>query len=170
MKSSRVRLQLERLEDRITPATVDIGFGALEPPLGRLSGFVYVDADNDGVFDAGEAPIPGVRITLTGTDDLGGSVDTMTTTDPSGAYSFAELRPGAYFITEAQPGAFLDGRDTPGTAGNGSAAVNDVIGDIALGAGDDGVNNNFGEIDAQMIADLVVTETDSPGPVTAGTT
>lgn len=42
------------------------------PPPGpsSLSGFTYVDNDNDGLKEAGEPPIPNVTITLTGTDNL----------------------------------------------------------------------------------------------------
>ena len=46
-------------------------FGELEEA--ELSGFVWHDADNDGVKDAGEAGIGGVDVTLTGTNDQGGS-------------------------------------------------------------------------------------------------
>ena len=36
-----------------------------------LSGFVYVDTDNDGTFDTGESGICGVTITLSGTESSG---------------------------------------------------------------------------------------------------
>ena len=42
---------------KIDPATID--------------GNVYVDKDNDGVFDAGERPLAGVTLTLTGNDFTG---------------------------------------------------------------------------------------------------
>ena len=44
--------------------TFDAGFSVFLSA--SLAGFVYSDADNDGVFDAGEAPIPGATVTLTG--------------------------------------------------------------------------------------------------------
>src|SRR5262249_44934747 len=54
------------------------------------------------------------------------------------------LRPGTYSIVETQPRAFLDGKDTIGTQGGSTS--NDRFFDIVLGAGVNGVNNNFGEL------------------------
>jgi len=120
----------------------DNNFGELV--AASLAGFVYVDTDNDGVFDMGEAPIGGATVTLTGTDDLGNPVNVPGTTNGAGAYSFPNLRPGTYTITETQPAGFLDGKDTQGTPGNGTAG-NDVFVGIMLASGVNGVNNNFGE-------------------------
>jgi protocatechuate 3,4-dioxygenase beta subunit len=108
-----------------------------------LSGFVYCDADNDGVFDGNESPIAGVRITLTGIDHLGNAVMRMATTDAGGAYRFTDLRPGVYRVDETQPGNFLDGKDTVGSVGG--TLANDRLSDINLGAGGNGINYNFGE-------------------------
>ena len=47
---------------------------------GKLSGFAYVDGNNNGVKDAGEVGIPGVTITLTGTP-TGGSTITLARDD-----------------------------------------------------------------------------------------
>lgn len=84
-----------------------------EPDLATLSlsGFVYVDANNDGIKQAGEAGISGVTVTITGTDDLGGSVTFQGTTAADGSYTFADLRPGTYTLTETQPNGFTDGQD-----------------------------------------------------------
>ena len=46
-----------------------------------ISGNVYVDADNDGVLDAGETPIAGTTVTLAGTDGAGNPINLSTTTD-----------------------------------------------------------------------------------------
>ena len=99
-------------------AGVDGAEQQLRRAAGRraLAGFVYVDANNDGVKDAGETPIAGVTVTLTGTDDLG-AVSRTTTTDATGFYRFPNLRPGTYTITETQPAGYLDGKDTIGTPG-----------------------------------------------------
>src|SRR5262249_42721421 len=63
---------------------------------GTLSGFVYFDANQDGVIDAsaGDHGIGGVIIHLTGVNDLNEVIDLTTTTNPDGSYSFAGLRPG----------------------------------------------------------------------------
>src|SRR5439155_915967 len=93
----------------------DNNFGDLPPA--SLAGYVYSDTDNDGVKDGGEAGIPGVTVTLTGTDDLGNPVNTSTMTGADGSYSFTDLRPGTYTYTATQRYGFLDGKDTIGTPG-----------------------------------------------------
>ncbi|MGE5595400.1 MAG: choice-of-anchor E domain-containing protein [Hyphomicrobiales bacterium] len=108
-----------------------------------ISGYVYVDADDDGVRDAGEAPIPGVTIRLTGTDSSGTTIDKTTATNSNRFYQFVSLLAGDYVIVETQPAAYLDGKDTIGSQGGNTE--NDRHYDIALPAGVDGVNNNFGE-------------------------
>jgi uncharacterized repeat protein (TIGR01451 family) len=125
-------------------------FGELQPA--SLAGFVYVDANNDGIKEAGELGIAGVTVTLTGTNDLGASVNVPTTTLADGSYSFTNLRPGTYTITETQPAAYEEGKDTIGTPG-GNATVQDVFSSIVLAADVSGVNNNFGE---SPTADLAV--------------
>jgi len=117
-------------------------FGELRPA--SLSGYVYQDAGNDGVRNS-EPAIAGVTITLTGTNDLGQSVSLTTTTNAAGFYQFTDLRPGSYTVTETQPGGYVDGKDTAGSTG-GNASVNDVISAIPLSAGQNSVENNFGEL------------------------
>ena len=106
---------------------------------------MYVDADNDGVRDAGETPIAGTTITLV--QVVNGVTTTIgtTTTGIDGQYVFTNLAPGSgYRIIESQPIGYNDGWDTPGSTG-GSSTVNDQIDGITLGSGDISVNNNFGE-------------------------
>src|SRR5205807_1395286 len=86
-------------------------FGELLPA--SLSGFVYDDNNNNGLFEPGldEAGIPGVTVTLTGTDDLGAISPATATTGGTGLYAFGGLRPGTYTLTETQPGGFLAGQN-----------------------------------------------------------
>jgi hypothetical protein len=110
-----------------------------------LTGFVYIDTDDDGVFDAGETPISGVIITLTGTDYTGAPVSQQTTTtNANGAYQFTNLLPGVYTVQEIQPGFFPDGQDTIGS--EGGTTSNDQFSLITLGSGDVGTAYNFGEL------------------------
>jgi uncharacterized repeat protein (TIGR01451 family) len=122
-----------------------------------ISGFVYVDANNDGVKGAGEAVISGVTVNLTGTDSYGNPVSRTTTTDGTGLYSFAGLAPSngsGYSITEVQPASNPDGRDTITTGNPGSATsskpvssgANDVIGSVVLTSGQTLTNYNYGEL------------------------
>ena len=90
---------------------------AVVPPVSApasLSGFVYFDANNDGVkLGSTETGIAGVTVTLT--DSKGVSV--TTTTNADGSYSFTGLTPGTFTVTETQPAAYLDGKDALGSAG-----------------------------------------------------
>ena len=92
---------------------VNYNFGEVLPA--SLSGFVYVDANNNGVKDSGEAPIPGTTVTLTGSNDQGAISPITTTTDGTGAYNFTSLRPGTYTVTEIQPPTFEQGTNAVGT-------------------------------------------------------
>jgi hypothetical protein len=111
-------------------------------PQASISGHVYCDENNDGIFESTEMPIANTTITLTGTNDLGAAVHLVTKTDATGTYLFANLRPGVYTLTETRPAGYLDGKTTQGTPGNGVVGV-DMISSISLHDGVYGVNNNF---------------------------
>ena len=127
-------------------ATVTVSVSDFVP--GSLQGFVYVDANNDGIRDPSERPLPNVTISLT----RPGNLVQTTTTDANGEYSFAGLAPGDYMIEETQPPQdldadgvpLLDGRDSIGSQG-GDASENDKF-SIMLAEGVDGVDNNFAEV------------------------
>lgn len=127
-----------------------------------LSGFVYFDANQDGVIDTdlGDHALSGVIIHLRGTNDLGDTVDLVTTTDAFGAYSFTGLRAGNYSIWETQPDGFADGQDFVGTVDgvttggliegetedpDGQAGLFDVFTEIQLLDSDNGINYIFTE-------------------------
>ncbi len=79
-RPNRILPSLELLEDRSLPST--------------LGGFVFNDANNNGVMDSGEAGIATVTVKLTGTDDLNHSVNLTQTTAADGSYSFVGLAAG----------------------------------------------------------------------------
>ena len=116
-------------------------FPQTAPTINSLSGFVYVDSNNNGTKDAGEPPIAGAIVTLY--DNLGNALGTNTT-DANGHYFFENLPNGTYTLRETQPINFIDGKDSIGS--QGGTAGNDVFSDIVLTGGIDGVNNNFGEL------------------------
>lgn len=124
-----------------------------------LSGFVYVDANNDGFFGGAETPLGNVSVRLTGTDHLGNPVNRTTLTAANGAYTFAGLRPGSYSVQEvAQPSGWLDGYDSPGTLFGGTAQLptGDQITGITIptGGSASGANYNFGEIPAASVGNF----------------
>jgi hypothetical protein len=61
--------------------------------------FVWNDLDQNGIQDAGEPGINGVKLNLTGTKQSGGAVSLTTTTAGNGGYLFGNLEPGTYAVT-----------------------------------------------------------------------
>jgi VCBS repeat-containing protein len=111
---------------------------------GTISGFVYFDVNNNGVFDPGELAIGDVTITMTGTKTSDNSAVNQTAkTASDGSYSFSTLDPGSYTLKETQPAFVIDGKDTIGSQG-GTAGSDQFT--ITVTAGTAGTNNNFGEI------------------------
>ncbi len=114
-------------------------------PTGEIHGFHYVDHDNDGIFDSNERAIPGVVVTLTGTDINGDSVEIVETTLSDGSYSFTGLLPGDYVITQTHPETFIDGQETVGNFGG--TTENDIIYLSLINHGEFIAENyNFGEL------------------------
>ncbi len=103
----------QRLESRLV--------GAVLP--GSLKGYVWLDANNNGLQEPEEAFLSGLKVQVFDTQD--GSVFATLTTDEFGAYHAPVIRPGTYDLTVSLPensiaadtGAgenmFADG--TPGT-------------------------------------------------------
>ena len=152
--------------DTVTDITVDSGDAGTGYDFGELvaaglAGSVFVDGDNDGVFDVTDTGIAGVTVTLTGTDDLGTPVNVATTTAADGTYDFTDLRPGTYTVTETHPAGYLDGIDTAGTLGG--VAGNDVISTIIVTSADSGTGYDFAELDAASLSGVVFADTDNNG-------
>ena len=139
-----------------------------------LAGHVYADiAPPNGQRDAGEPPMPGVTVTLTGTDFLGRAVSSVLTTAADGSFSAAGLLPGSYQLDETQPAGTGDGPEHLGSVG-GSArgtanpgAVNDRFGAIALASEEAGTDYDFGERGGQ-ITGLVYVDSNGNGQHDAG--
>ena len=115
-------------------------FGLLPPA--SVSGLVFTDNSDDGQFEPGDAPIPGVTIYLL---DASGTKVASTTTDQYGQYSFADLQPAVYSVEKVPPAGYLDGQDSVGTAG-GVLNGDDRIDQIALAPGTEGANYDFAEL------------------------
>jgi protocatechuate 3,4-dioxygenase beta subunit len=93
----------------------DYNFGELVP--GEISGFVFVDANNNGRFDATEEGIAGVLVTLRGVNDLGENVVRSVRTSANGQFRFTGLRPGTYSLEDQRPEGFTDGKISVGSKG-----------------------------------------------------
>jgi len=133
---------------------------------GKLSGYVYVDANNNGIKDSGEMGIAGVTISLE-RDTPTALSQSGTTTDAQGFYQFQNLVPATYTLIESQPTEYADGQDSIGNQG-GSTGVDRFFG-VTLGPVVQGTNNNFGEKIIEK-ADLGIVKTASAGSVPLGST
>ncbi|WP_295045377.1 SdrD B-like domain-containing protein [uncultured Paracoccus sp.] len=69
--------------------------GIKDPATASIGNFVFLDADKDGVQDAGEAGVAGVTVTLY---DASGAVIATTLTTAAGEYLFSGLKAGTYTV------------------------------------------------------------------------
>ncbi|MFN3188759.1 MAG: SdrD B-like domain-containing protein [Candidatus Paceibacteria bacterium] len=137
-------------------------FGEFLPAsVAGISGFVYQDRNEDGVFSAGDAPIPGVVINLVG------PVNRTTTSDADGFYSFSGLPPGEYTVSQVQPTGFIDGTDTPGTGAALVSQANDEF-IVTLAGGSNAENWNFGELLVASVSGFVYNDVNRDGVFNAG--
>jgi cyclophilin family peptidyl-prolyl cis-trans isomerase len=137
-RKSQGRLEVESLENRLTPSAT----GIANPAPGMIVGHVYVDGNRDGVFDAGDIGLPGAVVTLTGMTAGSQSVNVKAITDANGTFFFRELQPGTYTLTRSAVGGFTSGRVAFGSLGGTPSGA--VISNISVAQGQVGLNYNFG--------------------------
>ncbi|CAL1125489.1 unnamed protein product [Cladocopium goreaui] len=127
-------------------ATVDIRVGEAI----TISGSVYVDLNDNGFREAGEAGIPNTQVTIRKVDGPVTFTEVVFT-DANGNYSlssssdFTPLPAGVYTITETQPVQFQDGKDTPGFPPPAGPVTNDEFSLITIPSGVNASGYNFGE-------------------------
>ncbi len=146
--------------DRFTNIELNSGdegvrYDFCEHPPAQLKGTVWFDVNNDGIQQANEQGIAGVRIQLF--DDQGNLVAEQIT-DENGDYCFEDLEAGNYKIRQIQPTDFVDGQESLGNVDGqsvGEHANNDEFCDVVIGAGQTGVDYDFGEIRLASISGFV---------------
>ena len=126
-----------------------------EELLYSISGFVYIDIDNDGDQDTFDPPLANVQMELL---DASMAPVAFTSTNSFGFYEFDGLQPGEYTVRERQPIGLSDGIDQRGETGEEIAAglnapgVDELMARIGIADDDDldgdrdGEVFNFGEI------------------------
>lgn len=125
----------------------NINFGyKCQVQLAKISGYVYVDANKNGVKDSGEQVLSNVTIKLY---DKDGVILGTITTNSSGYYEFTDLAPGIYTVEEIDPDMY---RSTT------SNYIN-----LNLSAGQNSQNNNFGDILSADICGLVYNDENGDG-------
>ena len=99
-------------------SAANIDFGYNDPALSDISGTVFQDVDTDGTnepdgndgnpltSDDNEMGLGGVTIELR---DIDGNVIAMTTTNPDGTYTFANVPGGDYIVAVTDTGDVLNG-------------------------------------------------------------
>jgi cyclophilin family peptidyl-prolyl cis-trans isomerase len=122
---------------------------------GSISGYVYVDVNNDGLRTVSGGGthycLPGVPVKLLLKDNSGnwnevaGISPVMTGAD--GSYHFNNLVAGTYRVQEVQPSNYLDGKETAGQVNGTTKGTtgSDTI-DITIAGGENGTEYNFGEL------------------------
>ena len=141
--------------------------------LNSLKGRVYLDVNDNGVYDAAtDLPLNGVQVTISGTD-INGAVSIDAFTNPLGEYVFTNLLDTAgtgYTVTQTQPSTTTNRSTTAGNSGGtanstgGATSGGQVTGISMSGTASlDYSEINFGE----LRADLSLTKTViSPVPPT----
>jgi hypothetical protein len=112
----------------------------IESPFADISGSVYVDLNDNGIFEPDEPPIPDVAIIL-----FQDEVELrQTTTNEDGDFLFDNLDPDAYIVQQIQPAGFQNGQTT--IDGDLGEVIDDDTIFVALEAGDSATGFNFGEL------------------------
>ncbi|MDQ2699889.1 MAG: Ig-like domain-containing protein, partial [Actinomycetota bacterium] len=109
----------------------------------HISGYAYIDANGNGVKDAGETPLSGVTVTLTGSPSGATAVNKTAVTGADGKYSFRDLAPATYTIKQTSPSFMIDGAESIGSI-PGTISANDQF-SVPLPQNTDAINFNFGE-------------------------
>ena len=179
--------------DRTSGASGETGFLASdEEDMSLDAGFfipvevgdtTWVDANGNGIQDAGEAGLEGVTVTLydsnadtvVTTDAEGNPITGSTTTNPDGSYLFDNLRPGDYYVvfdvSTADP-KYLATYPNEGSDDTADSDADRATGESPetgfLGSGDEDLSLDAGFFIPVEVGDTVWVDNDADGIQEAG--
>lgn len=160
----------------LPPNTASIGNNFAEIVNGRsISGKVFLDFDNTGLFNGSDYGLPTQTLNLTGNDLNGNPVTRTIVTGADGSYTFSNLPESngtGYTITQpSQPTGTSNGITTAGSTGGTATAVGVPVSAISginlAGANTVSGGNDFAEV-AGASPDLAISKTHSPTNFAAG--
>lgn len=129
----------------LSPNEIDHSWDAGLVRLSTLGDLVWKDADCDGIQEAGEIGVSGVKVELY----TCGSTSPLksTFTDASGKYLFSELLPGCYYVKVITPTGYSFAPLNQGFDDTKDSDINPLTGSTAninLGAGVSDLTNDAG--------------------------
>ncbi|MCP4081921.1 MAG: hypothetical protein GY743_16920, partial [Planctomycetaceae bacterium] len=107
---------------------LDYDAGLINTTSTEIGDYVWEDKNGNGIQDAGEPPVSGVQVTLTGTTGNGTAVSQTATTDVDGLYLFSNLIPGTYQLTFGKPAGYEFTSADEGTDDSVDSDVDPVTG------------------------------------------
>ncbi|MBP0492577.1 SdrD B-like domain-containing protein [Pararoseomonas indoligenes] len=140
----------------------NVGAGIFTPASTGTGNIFFLDANGNGVRDAGEAGITGATVQLL---NSAGTAVATTTTDSNGTYSFTGVTPGTYQVQFTAPnGAVFTAQDQ----GTNEAVDSDVNGagrtaSIAVSSGGTISNVGAGAYVPVSVSGRVFTDTNGDG-------
>lgn len=117
-----------------------------------ISGVVFVDANKNGIRDAGELGMAGVTLRLTGNNDLGQIVSLTTVSGAGGSYSFTPLRSGSYVVTQVTPTGYTANGARTGNLGG--MVMNSSAMSVSLNTNEQGTEYDFALIQTAVAVPL----------------
>jgi|GEM_PF-1064705 len=169
--------------DQIDLGADDITIDAGLVPLASLGNFVWVDTDADGIQDAGESGLAGVKVELFNHDGTAkithnayGTAILDITTDGTGAYLFDKLPAGTYVVKFTLPTGYTftapnegsdDAVDSDAIAVVG-APSNGASAPVELDAGENDLTVDAGALAYASLGDLVWHDNNGNGIQNAG--
>lgn len=146
----------------VTDLAQDFGYTApdQDSTSGLIGDRVWLDTDGDGVQDANEAGLEGIRVELR---DSTGAVVGITYTDPNGYYAFGGLPAGTYTVVVSPPAGMTQTYDADGI---GTSSANRST--VTIAAGEINLLQDFGYRGTGTVGNLVWEDLNADGDVDAG--